>query len=183
MSARMAAAQAGDAAAYASLLRDCIPVVASVARRSGVRGDGVNDVVQETLLTIHRARATYDPARPFLAWLTAIAQRRAIDALRQTGRRSGREVYDAHAYDAYADTAPGAGVGLEQAERASRLREAVSSLPPRQREAVVRLGLAEDTLDEASRTTGRSKVALKVNLHRALKTLRAKLSDKGEGHD
>ncbi|MFD0935370.1 sigma factor, partial [Methylobacterium trifolii] len=83
LSAAMRAAQAGDAAAYRSLLQACLPVVAGMARTQGLRGDAVDDVVQETLLTIHRARASYDPARPFLPWLRAITQRRAIDTLRR----------------------------------------------------------------------------------------------------
>ncbi len=179
LSALMAAAQAGDSMAYEALLRDCVGPIAAVARREGVRGADVDDVVQDTLLTIHRARATYDPARSFMPWLTAIAQRRAIDLLRQTGRRHAREVHDAAAYDAFAETGQDVDAGLDQAERASRLRALVVELPPRQREAVDRLSLAEETLDQASRLTGRSKIALKVNLHRGLKALRSRLKAGG----
>jgi hypothetical protein len=57
-SAWMAAAQAGDGAAYQALLRDCIPVIQSIARRRGVAADHVDDVVQDVLLTIHRSRQT-----------------------------------------------------------------------------------------------------------------------------
>ena len=86
----MRAAQDGDAAAYRALLRDCVPLIAAAARRTGLRPDRIDDVVQETLITIHRARATYDPQRPFLPWLRAIAQRRAIDHLRHRGRQDRR---------------------------------------------------------------------------------------------
>jgi RNA polymerase sigma-70 factor (ECF subfamily) len=58
----MAAAQAGDSAAYQTLLRDCIPVIKSVARRRRVDADRIDDAVQDVLLTIHRARHTYDPS-------------------------------------------------------------------------------------------------------------------------
>ena len=184
LSAWMAAAQEGDAAAYQALLRDCVPLIASLARNQGVRGDAVDDAVQDTLVTIHRARASYDPARPFMPWLTAIAQRRAIDLLRQSGRRRDREVHDEASYEAYADAGQDAGAAIEEVQRASHLRSVIEELPPRQREAVQRLGLAEETLEEASRSTGRSKIALKVNLHRALKTLRVKLAgDRSSGQD
>ena len=63
----MVAAQAGDRAAYETLLRDCIPFIQRVARGQGVPSDFVDDVVQETLLTIHQARQTYDPSRSFTA--------------------------------------------------------------------------------------------------------------------
>ena len=108
LAADMAAAQAGDAEAYRRLLRDCLPVIAGMARAQGVRAEAVDDVVQDVLLTIHRARATYDPARPFLPWLRAITQRRAIDGMRRAGRRP-REVHDPIAYEAEADRRAGAG--------------------------------------------------------------------------
>ena len=67
---------------------------AAVARKQGVPVDLLDDVVQETLITIHRVRQTYDPSRSYHAWLAAIAARRAIDALRQHGRRDRREVHE-----------------------------------------------------------------------------------------
>ena len=176
LAAAMAAAQAGDVAAYRNLLRACVPVIASVARGKGIAPDRVDDVVQETLLTLHRARATYDPARPFLPWLHAIARRRTIDALRHHGRNRAREVHDPLTYASQPDANPSAGERLEQSDRARRLAAAVATLPPGQRQAVERLGLGEETLEEAAAQTGRSKTALKVNLHRALKALRSKLA-------
>ena len=73
-SALMAAAQTGDRTAYETLLRDCVPFIASLARRQGVPSDRTDDVVQEVLLTVHRARATYDPWRSFDAWLRVIVE-------------------------------------------------------------------------------------------------------------
>jgi len=51
-------------------------------------------------------------------------------------------------------------------------------LPERQREAVQVLVLEEQSLTEAAAATRRSKGALKVNLHRALKALRGKFEGK-----
>ncbi len=172
----MRAAQEGDAEAYRTLLRACLPVIAATARGQGVRGDRVDDVVQETLLTIHRARATYDPARPFLPWLRAIAERRAIDALRRHGRHAAREVHDPISYEAEPSNGRAPGDALDAQDRARRLREAVAKLPDGQRQAVEHLALAERSLDETAALTGRGKGALKVNLHRALKSLRVRLS-------
>lgn len=182
LSSAMTAAQGGDATAYRALLRACVPVIAAAARAQGVRGDAVDDVVQETLLTVHRARATYDPDRPFLPWLRAIAQRRAIDLMRRAGRRP-QEVHDPLAYEAEIDAGPGPGEGMERRQREARLARAVAALPEGQRQAVELLSLREQSLEEAAAATGRSKGALKVNLHRALKALRAALrGDREEGH-
>ena len=176
--ALMAAAQAGDRAAYEILLRDCVDLVRAIAYRQGVRSDRVDDVVQETLLSVHRARHTYDPQRPFIGWLRAIAQRRAIDVLRSAGRHGRREVHAPQAYEAYPDSAA-PDRDLERAQAAGALRPAIDGLPAGQREAVQRLILEERSLAEASAITGRKEGALKVNLHRALKTLRTRLGKGG----
>ncbi len=182
----MAAAQRGDAPAYQALLRECVPVIAAAARRQGVAADRVDDVVQEVLITIHRARATYDPERPFLPWLRAIAQRRAIDSLRRHGRQAVREVHDPIAYEGHAEDGAEADDALDAQTRSRALRASIETLPPGQRQAVERLGLRGQSLEEAAADTGRSKTALKVNLHRAIKALRGKMGappDAGEGDD
>ncbi len=174
-SAQMAAAQAGDRAAYEALLRDCVPLIRAIAGRVGVPPDRGDDVVQDVLLTIHRARQTFDPGRSFTAWLRVIAERRSIDLLRQVGRHSAREFHAPLAFEAYPDEGADPTRGVEQAEVSDRVNDALATLPPRQREAVEALVLQEQSLTEAAAVTRRTKVALKVNLHRALKALRGKL--------
>ena len=170
----MAAAQAGDRRAYERVLADSVALVRAVARRQGVAPDQLDDVVQETLLTVHRVRHTYDPARSYDAWLAALAARRAIDGLRRSGRQARREVSDDAAVALHPDTRD-ASAESERAQQARRLRAAIADLPPGQREAVEQLGLQERTLEEAAARTGRSTGALKVNLHRALKALRGRI--------
>ena len=167
----MAAAQSGNRQVYEKLLADSVSLIRAAARRRGVAPDHIDDVVQETLITVHRVRHTYDPSRSYDAWITAIANRRAIDSLRSRGRRDSRELHNEFAIDNHPDR-DDASRATESEQRASHLREAVEQLPPAQREAVVQLGLRERSLKEASQLTGRKPGALKVNLHRALKTLR-----------
>ncbi len=167
----MAAAQAGDKAAYGRLLRECTPLIRRVVHR-GMQPDRVDDVVQDVLLTIHRARQTYDPTRSFSAWVVTIAQRRAIDLLRHRGRHDRREIHAPIEYENYAgvDFDHDRDVTLEQQGKV--LQAALSSLPPGQRQAIEALALRQLSLDEAAGVTGKTKGALKVNMHRALKSLR-----------
>jgi RNA polymerase sigma factor (sigma-70 family) len=174
-------AQAGDKRAYATLLNDCEPVIRRSARKVGLTGDRVEDAVQETLLTLHNARQTYDPSRSFTAWLSVIAQRRAIDTLRRTGRSDRREVHAPLVYEHHADPAADSARGWEDTGRAKDLKAAIANLSASQREAVEHLALREQSLAEASVETGKTTGALKVNLHRALKALRGRLS--GERDD
>ncbi len=169
----MAAAQEGDAVAYARLLGDVTPFVRVLARRRCADPDKAEDVVQEVLLTLHRVRHTYDPARPFTPWLAAITDRRSIDALRRRVRLAAREVNDPHAYETFADLT--ANKDLEAGDAAKALAGLIAALPPGQREALELVKLRELSLLEASRISGQSVGALKVGVHRALKALRLKV--------
>jgi len=177
-SALMAAAQGGDSAAYQALLRGCIPLVKSIARRQGVTSDRVDDVVQDVLLTVHQARQTYDPDRSFTAWFSVIAERRAIDLIRRTRRQDQREVYAPFAFENHADEEADPSRGVALMDRRSAVVRAVETLPGRQREAVQHLLFEERSLADAAVVTRRSKGSLKVNLHRALKALRGKMESR-----
>jgi RNA polymerase sigma-70 factor (ECF subfamily) len=175
----MAAAQTGDRAAYHALLRDCIPIVKSIARRRGVSADRIDDVVQDVLLTIHRARQTYDPSRSFTAWLAVIADRRAIDLVRRVRRQEAREVHAPLAFESHADEVADPTRGLAHTDATAAVARALAGLPARQREAVQRLVLDERSLADAAALTRRTKGSLKVNLHRGLKALRGRIASGG----
>jgi RNA polymerase sigma factor (sigma-70 family) len=176
--ALMAAAQNGDRAAYERLLKEILPFLRRLAASQHRSPDRVEDVVQDALLTLHRVRHTYDPARPFGPWLAAIARRRSIDALRRRGRTEAAEVSDESAYETFAD--PRANDGLEVRERAGALSRAIAGLPQGQREAVELLKLRQLSLAEASQASGKSVASLKVSVHRAIRALRAQLMGGGQ---
>ena len=184
LAALMAAAQRGDQRAYRDLLGRSVPTIVATIRRQGVTEALVDDVVQDVLMTVHRARATYEPSHPFLPWLRAIARHRAIDALRRQGRHRTREMHSSVAMDTTPAEESGIDDRLDWSARSAPLAEAIRNLPQGQREAVERLALGEQSLADASAETGRSKTALKVNLHRAINALRKRLgSQPGEGGD
>ncbi len=172
--ALMARAQDGDRQAYEAVLRQATPYIRAVVRRMHAAPDRVEEVVQDVLLTVHRVRHTYDPSRPFEPWLAAIARRRSIDALRRRRRTEAHEVLDSAAYETFAD--PTANKYQERPATAAGLDAAVAGLPARQREAVRLLKLRGMSLAEASAVSGTSIAALKVNVHRAIKSLRKRMT-------
>src|SRR5262249_10504988 len=133
------------------------------------------DVVQETLLTVHRIRHTYDPNRSFAAWLKTIVQRRAIDVMRNRGRTVTREVHAPLVFENYSDPADGPEDAVHQADRKDLLEAAIAALPAKQRQAVEQLALKGRSLAEAAVATGLSAGSLKVNLHRALAKLHGRI--------
>jgi RNA polymerase sigma-70 factor (ECF subfamily) len=174
----LAAAQAGDARAYDRLLRDITPRIRSLCRARIREPAEAEDAVQDTLMTIHALRHTYDPERPFGPWLTTIATRRAVDRLRRRGRGAGRESNIDDLPEHAASVAPVA----EERIAARNLRDAVAELPESQRTAL-RLAKLEDlSLAEASARSGLSVGALKVATHRAMRSLRRRFGV-GEGEN
>lgn len=161
----MVRAQAGDAMAYADLM-----VLLTGAARRFARGKvgavpWVEDVAQETLLSIHAARHTYDPRRPFAPWFYAIVGRRLIDVLRRERRISGRELG--------VDTLPDrAGCSDDTVLDASAIHAALATLPVRQRAVVEGLKLRGETVREAGQRLGMTEGSVKVAAHRGYKALR-----------
>jgi RNA polymerase sigma-70 factor (ECF subfamily) len=125
------------------------------------------------LLTIHRVRHTYEPGRPVKPWVAAIAARRSIDALRRRARVGTQEVHNPIAYETYADPHANREAAGDAARAVTQL---TSTLPPAQKEAIELMKIQEMSLAEASAASGQSIASLKVNVHRALKKLRAGLA-------
>ena len=171
--ALMRAAQEGDGTAYAALLGAITPVIRALGRRQGLERGACEDLAQDVLLTIHRVRQTYDPDRPFAPWLMAIAHRRLIDLRRRRGRVSRHEAQDDLALETFA--APDAKDHVEQAEWSRALQAAIAELPPRQREALELTKLREMSVADAAARTGQTPGALKVNVHRALRSLQVRM--------
>src|SRR6218665_775227 len=92
--ALMRSAQAGDAAAYRSLLEALRPWLVAYFRRR-LMGSTGEDLVQMTLLSLHEKRHTYDPDAPFLPWIAAVARHKLIDFVRRNSRHVHVELNDA----------------------------------------------------------------------------------------
>jgi RNA polymerase sigma factor (sigma-70 family) len=172
----MAHAQDGDRSAYQRLLREITPYLRSLAARRHRDPSDVEDAVQDILLTVHAIRHTFDPTRPFGPWLVTIANRRFIDRLRRQGRRRNRETPLMPEHETFAEPQS----NLEETPDRHELEKAIDELPPMQRKAVRLLRLNEMSLKEASTASGMSIASLKINMHRAVKSLRKILGDRSE---
>lgn len=156
----------GDTVAYGMLLDELYGVLKSyLGAKVKVEAD---DVLQDVLLTVHKIRHTYDPSRPFLPWLFAVAQHRAQDSQRQAWRRYRRS--DALKEEAL--TKPGFVEG-----GTTDLEDALRALPERQRVVVTMLKLEGFSIKEIAARLALSTGAVKVIAHRAYEALRSKLTE------
>src|SRR5262245_14319592 len=174
----MRRAQDGDGHAYRELLTLITP-----SMRQGVRqrirtrqACHVEDLLQDILLSLHTARATYDPARPFMPWLMAIARNRIADGARRYVRRTANEVACAVPPETF--EAPIANMLVERYGDGEALARAMARLPPGQRQAVELMKLNELSLREAATVSGMTVGALKVAVHRGMGALRKALGVK-----
>lgn len=156
-------AQRGDRQAYAALLKASRDWLLRYYRRK-VAPDQIEDLVQDTLLSLHRKLATYDASRPVVPWLAAIARYRFVDHLRAAYRRAAETVEDDTAMAVDEEPALTARLSLD------RLFEA---LPDAQCRAIELVKIEGLSVREASSSTGQSESLIKVNIHRGLKRLAA----------
>jgi RNA polymerase sigma-70 factor (ECF subfamily) len=172
----MCAAQAGDTRAYAQLLKEVTPRLYRMIQRQRrfLPAADIEDLVQDVLVSLHAVRATYDPARPFMPWLFAIARNRLVDGARRYARQKAHEIN----VDEYPVTFSEEGTNTDNDlyRDPEALKQAIQALPPGQREALEMLKLREMSLKEAAAASGVSVGALKVSVHRAISALRKALS-------
>ena len=160
----MAAAQLGNAGAYTRLLTEVDGWLRRYyARRLPV--SMVEDTAQDTLLTLHTRRHTYEPGRPFKAWLAGIARYKWIDRLRALDRDPAISCAEDMSEDIPIDDHGPAIVS------AVLLRKLLSQLKPAQSEVIRLVKLDGLSVEEASELTGQSVPLVKVNIHRGLAML------------
>ena len=158
----MLAALMGDAGAYRMLLSGLTRHLRSYYARRLDAG-AAEDAVQETLIAIHTRRATYDPALPFTAWVYGIARYKLIDEYRRNKRRATVPLDEA-----------GELFGHDDAQEAIAKRDVgklLAKLPPAKRELVKDIKLDGVSVAEVAARTGMSESAVKVTVHRAIKSL------------
>lgn len=159
----MAASQRGERAAYRVLLAEAGMWLERYFRRR-VPPHELDDLVQDVLMALHTKRASYDPARPFLPWLAAIARYRWVDHLRKVYRQETELLLDG---DASVDS------DEDVVEARVSLERLFVHLPESQAEVIELVKIEGRSIQEAAAMTGQSESLVKVNIHRGLKRLSA----------
>jgi RNA polymerase sigma factor (sigma-70 family) len=163
----MRAAISGDAGAYRLFLASVTPHLRSMARHrcrtTGASEGDAEDIVQEALLAIHLKRGTWDQSRPIGPWIAAIVRNKLIDTLRRRGRQTMVPIEDVMNTLGVEDQND----GLSSREIDSLL----TRLKSQQREIVQSICINGGSVRETADRLHMSEGAVRVALHRALKTL------------
>ena len=162
---------AGDRTAYSTLLRRLNGHLrAYYLRRLGPgRAADAEDLLQETLIAMHARRSTYDTTRPFTAWVHAIARYKMIDHFRRTKRRAEDSLDDPSQLFSMSDAN-----AIEAQIDVDRL---LRRLPEKTRRLVHDVKIRGLSTSEAAARNEISESAVKVGVHRAIKSLGDKIGD------
>lgn len=165
-------AVAGDRKAYSELLTQISHLAKKYVRRKMGEHADSDDLIQEILISVHKALHTYDPSRPCMPWLGAIMHYRLTDWLRSRYHASEKQKIPLEDVEEFL-----AGSVTEEPLAYEYLNKAVGALPDGQ-QAVIRSMYHEDlTVVETSEKLGMSVSAVKVTAHRAYKKLRERLKE------
>jgi RNA polymerase sigma-70 factor (ECF subfamily) len=163
----MQRAMSGDEVAYRHFLESVSHSLRRMVRRGcvqhGLPLDSAEDLVQETLLSLHLKRGSWDKSRPIGPWIYAIARNKLIDVARR------RRIHAPIPLEEIGEIQ-----GSEDADAgASRLdiERLLKRVKPVQRQAIITVWLEGASAREAAGILGTTEGAVRVALHRGLKSL------------
>src|SRR4029077_1251987 len=170
----------GDDTSFALLLeRHRGPVVHFLYRM--VQNQPVSEeLAQEVFLRVYRSRATYEPTAKFTTWLFRIASHLALNWIRD-GRNEKRQAsLDEESPDGTAKQVPDRSRTVEQElvyqVKLREVRQAIESLPAKQKAAVMMHKYQEMEYAEIADVLSCSESAVKSLLFRAYESLRMRLA-------
>lgn len=165
-------ARAGKSAAQRALVERYRETVYRIARSATGDPEEAFDIAQETFVAAFGALNRYDPARPFMAWISAITLNKCRDwARRRAVRRFIGLPMPEHTADWIADDAPSAEmVAAERAELAATAR-AIAGLPANLKDVLILCTIEGLSQQETATTLGISVKAVETRLARARQKL------------
>jgi RNA polymerase sigma-70 factor (ECF subfamily) len=127
---------AGETRAFEVVFDRHASAAYSLAYRMCGRRALAEDIIQDAFLSLWRSGTSYDRARGSVrSWVLSAVHNRAIDALRRTGAKTGRDVHD----EGIAERLPApeaTDAEVVRRDEADRVRGALAELPPDQRQVI-----------------------------------------------
>jgi len=166
----------GDASAFRELYAQVAPrllgYLVKMARSRAV----ADDLLQQTFMKVHRARAAYVRGADPVPWIYSIAHRTFLDEARRVKRAVVRvaETDDLpeQQADLHGEAADRRDEPRADPELVKATLDALAELPAQQREAVVLTKLDGKSVAEAAEIAGTTVGAMKVRAHRGYEALR-----------
>ena len=164
----------GDSAAFAQVYDELAPRLYGYLLRQTRDRARAEDILQQTMLHIHRARDRFIAGAEVRPWAFAIARRLLVDEIRR-GRRI--ILSDDGDPDPGVSDQPTGDEVVQAGELAVRIQSVLAKLPTSQRAAFELIKQEGLTVAEAAQVLGTTVAAVKLRAHRAYEALRAALGE------
>ena len=160
----------GEDSAFAEVYDQLAPKLLGFLVRQTRDLAHAEDLVQQTFLQMHCARATYVTGADVVPWAFAIARRLSIDAFRRK-----REVHDNDLQDTALTECTTPADLFRGKEAAHLVQRTLEALPEAQRAAFELIRYDGLTVVQAAEALGTTVTAVKLRAHRAYEALRCAL--------
>lgn len=167
ITALLLAGLGGDQVAYGKFLSTITPMLRRMVGRRLANAD-VEDVVQEVLISIHKARHTYDGQRPIMPWLASITSFRITDHLRKHYSQMRHQSVDIADYENILSDV------TEDTSSNESVNELLSDVPEKHKKILTMMHVEGYTAKEIGKQMSMNESAVKVAAHRAIKKIREK---------
>jgi RNA polymerase sigma-70 factor, ECF subfamily len=167
-SALMKKAQDGDSAAYEFLLEEVSDFLKMYLKKRIFNKDHIEDLIQEVLLAIHKARHSYERDKPFFPWVHAIIKYKSIDYFKAQKKTEAVSVDDSLIQ------LESKGSFEQSLENRMELESLLSDLPEKYQQLLKTVKLDGYSVKEAAVLLGLSVANVKTSVHRVLKQLKEK---------
>ena len=170
-------ARAGDAGAYAALVRGHQEIAFRTAYLITGNAADAEDAAQEGFVKAHRALRRFRPGEPLRPWLLAIVANEARNRRRSAGRRAALALRAAGEERPWREAAPSPEAALLDDERRGALLAALGRLREDDRVVIGCRYLLDLSEAETAGALGIRPGTVKSRLSRSLDRLRAELGD------
>jgi len=171
----------GDNAAFSELYDAIAPRLLGFLRKATRDHRDAEDLMQQTLLQIHRERGSFIPGARVIPWASTIARRLMIDSARRQRLELGLFLH-APADDDWMTSEPTAATAddvLDARRLQRRVQQRLDTLPEIQRTAYQLVKQQGLSLKAAAEVLGTSVTAVKLRAYRAYVALRSVLREEG----
>lgn len=165
----------GDEAAFSRVYALCAPRIYRMLSRLTREPALAEDLTQDTLLRMYRARDGFCRGKKVLPWAYTIARRLLVDRARH--RRNEERMSGLLACYGHTESAPSADEEIAARRMAEAVDGVLASLPPRQAEAFLLVKKEGLSLAEVSEKLGDTNLSVRLRTHRACQAIKKTLEE------
>ena len=163
----MTKSQHGDFGAYSELLQSLHSFLKNYLRNRIFEKNEIDEVVQETLMAIHKSMHTYDTEKSFMSWFLAITEYKIIDYIRGLKKHPTLADLDSVS-NFFSQTNSNVELKID-------IEKAINNLSTKEKSVLVLLKIEGQSAKDVARELNLSEANVKVIAHRAYINLKTYL--------